>query len=157
MKHERSRSKESTKRVKKKKESEGDDRYSRRSTSYRTHYYSICSRVCVCVWERDDGENNGTMKARTLLLLQLIARAREKEWDATDGFLIYFHLVVVVVIVVSFFGLRKRRRRRRLLFASLIFLVPKYKIMGNAAAAAAASSLSLSVFVCVCVYTQWVG
>ena len=113
--------------------------------------------VCVCVWERDDGENNGTMKARTLLLLQLIARAREKEWDATDGFLIYFHLVVVVVIVVSFFGLRKRRRRRRLLFASLIFLVPKYKIMGNAAAAAAASSLSLSVFVCVCVYTQWVG
>ena len=113
--------------------------------------------VVVCVWERDDGENNGTMKARTLLLLQLIARAREKEWDATDGFLIYFHLVVVVVIVVSFFGLRKRRRRRRLLFASLIFLVPKYKIMGNAAAAAAASSLSLSVFVCVCVYTQWVG
>jgi len=94
------------------------------------------------------------MKARTLLLLQLIARAKEKEWDATDGFLIYFHLVVVVVVVISFFGLRKRRRRRRrLLFASLIFLVPKYKIMGNAAAAAA-SSLSLSVYMCVCIYTH---
>ena len=110
--------------------------------------------VVVCVWERDDGENNGTMKARTLLLLQLIARAREKEWDATDGFLIYFHLVVV--IVVSFFWFAQKKKKKKIAFCLAHLFGTKVQDNGKCGGSSS-SVLSLSLFLCVCVCIHTMG